>query len=54
MQPVLVSAYQQLQEIANQLEDERLRRSFLENVVVNRQLVAAAQTRLPLVNSLAR
>ena len=40
---VLFAAYQTLQEIANQLEDERLRRSFLENVVANRNLVAAAQ-----------
>jgi len=41
---VLGIAYQMLQKIANQLEDDRLRRSFLENVVVNRNLVAAAQT----------
>ena len=40
---VLTAAYQLLQEIAQQLEDERLRHSFLEHVVVNRNLVAAAQ-----------
>jgi tetratricopeptide (TPR) repeat protein len=40
---VLAAAYQALCETANQLEDQRLRGSFLENVVVNRQLVAAAQ-----------
>jgi tetratricopeptide (TPR) repeat protein len=40
---VLATAYQLLMEIAHQLEDEWLRRSFLENVVANRNLVAAAQ-----------
>ena len=42
-QTVLATAYQRLQETAQQLEEERLRRSFLENVAVNRNLVAAAQ-----------
>jgi hypothetical protein len=42
-QTVLATAYQQLQETASQLEDERLRRSFLENVAVNHKLVTAAQ-----------
>jgi hypothetical protein len=36
-------SHKMLQEIAHQLEDERLRRSFLENFVANRQIVAAAQ-----------
>lgn len=40
---VLIAAYQFLQEIAQQLEDERLQHSFLAHVAVNRNLVAAAQ-----------
>ncbi|MCE7988720.1 MAG: hypothetical protein DYG89_46795 [Caldilinea sp. CFX5] len=40
---VLRSAYQALQEIAAQLTDDTWRRSFLEDVVVNRHLLAAAQ-----------
>jgi tetratricopeptide (TPR) repeat protein len=40
---VLQTAYQQLQTIANQIEDEPLRHSFCEGVVINRQLIAAAQ-----------
>jgi hypothetical protein len=40
---VLRTAYQILQESAGKLEDAALRRSFLENVVVNRNLITAAQ-----------
>jgi predicted ATPase/DNA-binding SARP family transcriptional activator/tetratricopeptide (TPR) repeat protein len=40
---VLRTATQTLQQIADQLEDATLRHSFLENVVVNRELLAAAQ-----------
>ena len=40
---VLHTAYQQLQTIADQLEEEPLQRAFRERVVVNRQLIAAAQ-----------
>jgi predicted ATPase/DNA-binding SARP family transcriptional activator/tetratricopeptide (TPR) repeat protein len=40
---VLATAYHQLQETAHQLEDKQLRRSFLENVVVNRKLAAMGQ-----------
>jgi predicted ATPase/DNA-binding SARP family transcriptional activator len=40
---VLQTAYQQLQTIADQIEDEPLRHSFCEGVVINRQLIAAAQ-----------
>ncbi|MFN8489915.1 MAG: BTAD domain-containing putative transcriptional regulator [Caldilineaceae bacterium] len=40
---VLHTAYQALQEIASKLEDKTLRRSFLENVVANRALIAAAE-----------
>ena len=40
---VLHTAYQQLQTIADQLEEEPLQRAFRERVVVNRQLITAAQ-----------
>lgn len=40
---ILQTAYGQLQTIAAQLTDERLRRAFYEEVVINRQLIAAAQ-----------
>ncbi len=40
---ILQTAYEQLQTIAAQLTDEWLRRAFCEEVVVNRQLIAAAQ-----------
>jgi len=42
---ILRIADQALQEIASTLLDAPLRRSFLEAVAVNRQLIAAAQTR---------
>ncbi|MCE7988722.1 MAG: hypothetical protein DYG89_46805 [Caldilinea sp. CFX5] len=40
---VLHNAYQQLQAIADSLQEAALRRSFLEDVAVNRALLAAAQ-----------
>lgn len=42
-QTVLTTAYEMLQKVAQQLVDPRLRRSFLANVVVNRQIMDAAQ-----------
>jgi hypothetical protein len=39
----LVTAHRALQERAAKIEDEALRRSFLENVAVNREIVAEGE-----------
>jgi hypothetical protein len=38
---ILTEAYRHLQERATAIDDEELRRSYLENVAVNRELLAA-------------